>query len=87
MSVVVRTLFRYAGSAWVVALLATAIGALFGAIAGAVILFLVQWYGLVNFWLYPAVGIVSCFVVGYLVSLLDTPRQRELAGLTVYTID
>ncbi|HUT13975.1 MAG TPA: sodium/solute symporter, partial [Thermoguttaceae bacterium] len=59
-------------------------GALIGAVAGVVILFCVQRYTDVFFYLYAAVGIVGCFAVGYLASLILPGRGKDLSGLTVH---
>jgi len=60
-------------------------GALVGALAGAVILYFVRTYTDMHFFLYAVVGIVSCFVIGYLASLL-LPARTEPEGLTIYTL-
>ena len=60
-------------------------GALVGAAAGVVALYLVQRHTNVSFFLYGGIGIVACFVVGYLASLVLPARRKPLAGLTVYT--
>ena len=64
---------------------ANAPGALIGAVVGAVVLYLVQSYTQVHFFLYAAVGIVTCSIVGYLASLAFPPDQRSLEGLTIFT--
>lgn len=62
-------------------------GTLIGAIGGAAVLYFVQRSGSVHFFLYAAVGIVSCVVIGYIASLIIPAKRRSLAGLTVYTIN
>ena len=64
---------------------ANAPGALIGAITGAVVLYLVQSYTEVHFFMYAAVGIVTCTIVGYLASLAFPPDPRSLEGLTIFT--
>ncbi len=64
---------------------ANAPGALIGAVVGTVVLYLVQSYTQVHFFLYAAVGIVTCSIVGYLASLAFPPDQRSLEGLTIFT--
>ena len=64
---------------------ANAPGALIGAVVGAVVLYLVQSYTQVHFFLYAAVGIVTCSIVGYLASLAFPPDRRSLEGLTIFT--
>ena len=62
-------------------------GALTGAVVGAMTMYLVWKETSINGYLYTAVGISVCFVVGYLVSLLRPALgDDELAGLTVYTM-
>jgi SSS family solute:Na+ symporter len=60
-------------------------GALVGAAAGVVILFYVQVCTNVTFFLYGGIGIVACFVVGYIASLLLPGAPKPLQGLTLYT--
>ena len=60
------------------------IGALVGAFSSSVILYLVQQYTDIHFFLYAAVGFVSCFTVGYICSCLLPATKRNLAGLTVF---
>ncbi|MCC6680760.1 MAG: sodium/solute symporter [Phycisphaeraceae bacterium] len=57
--------------------------ALIGAIAGVVATFYVSVYTRISFFLYPAVSIIVCVAVAYLLSF--TPRQRQLdPSLTAY---
>lgn len=60
-------------------------GALVGVAMSAVVLFLVQRYTPVHFFLYAAVGIFTCLIVGYLASLLIPAAPQSLAGLTIHT--
>jgi SSS family solute:Na+ symporter len=62
------------------------LGALIGGVTSAVVLYLVQEHTAVHFFLYGAVGIVTCFVVGYAASLLIPTPARHLDGLTLYTM-
>lgn len=60
-------------------------GALIGALASAVTLYLVQRYTDLHFYLYAGIGIITCFVVGWLASLLIPTRQTcNLKELTIY---
>lgn len=60
-------------------------GAMIGALASAVALYLVQRYTDLHFYLYAGIGIVTCFVAGWLASLLiPTRRTRNLEELTIY---
>jgi Na+/proline symporter len=60
-------------------------GALVGAIAGVVVLCFVQQYTKVTFFLYGGIGIVACFVVGYIASLILPGAGKSLDGLTIHT--
>jgi len=64
---------------------AHALGALLGGLIGAVCLAGVKQFTDVHFYLYSAVGVVSCVVVGYLLSLVLPGRPRA-EGLTIYTL-
>ncbi|MEL7337353.1 MAG: sodium:solute symporter, partial [Planctomycetota bacterium] len=65
---------------------ANAFGAMFGAIVGASVMFCLWRFTSVNGYLYTASGIASCLVAGYLGSLA-APQQRDLKGLTIFTLD
>ncbi len=61
-------------------------GALIGACTSAVVLYLVSAFTTIHFFLYASIGILTCFVVGYIMSnLLPNPRV-QLDGLTIYTL-
>ncbi len=60
-------------------------GAMAGALVGAGVMWAVWQTTSVNGYLYTAIGITVCFVVGYLVSLLLPDKPRDLNGLTIYT--
>jgi SSS family solute:Na+ symporter len=61
-------------------------GTLIGAIAGVAVLYVVQGHTRIHFFLYAAVGIAACVIIGYAASLLIPCKKRSLNGLTVYTI-
>ena len=63
-----------------------AIGALVGLLTGAAVTMAVAFGTDINFLLYAAIGSCSCFVVGYLVSLITGGQDRGLAGLTLATL-
>ena len=65
---------------------ANSFGALFGAIVGAGVMFLLWMFTQVNGYFYTTSGIMTCFVTGYLASLLTGKPRQSLAGLTVYTL-
>jgi len=60
-------------------------GALVGVVAGAAVMLALPLVSRVSGYLYPAIGIVACFAVGLLASLVLPARPRDLAGLTVFT--
>lgn len=64
---------------------ANATGALIGAISSGLILYCVKTYTPLSFWLYSAIGFLSCYIIGYLASCI-LPGRRGLQGLTYYTI-
>jgi solute:Na+ symporter, SSS family len=65
---------------------ATGPGALVGAVVSAITLYFVQRSPDVSFLLYGAIGIIVCFVAGYLASLvLPGSGRTDLAGLTLFT--
>jgi len=61
-------------------------GAMIGAILGAVGLFFIQQYTPVHLLLHAFLGIVCCFVTGYMASLFFRTDQRAIDGLTLYTL-
>lgn len=61
-------------------------GALAGAVTSAFVLFGVVWFTRIHLFLYGAIGITTCFVVGYLVSLLTPAKPKSTDGLTIHTI-
>jgi SSS family transporter len=60
-------------------------GALAGFAGSAVALYLVQAYALVHFFLYAAVGVLCCVLIGWLVSLIWPAPPQDLKGLTLLT--
>jgi len=62
------------------------LGALVGAAVSAVVLFFVQRHTRVHLFLYAPVGIISCFVTGYLASLIIPAAPKRLKGLTIFTL-
>ncbi len=65
---------------------ANSVGALFGAFFGAGVMFFIWKYTDITAYMYTFFGVASCVVAGYLVSLLLPQSDRDLAGLTVYTL-
>ena len=65
---------------------ANAAGAMAGAIIGAVVMFCVWSFSNVNGYLYTAIGIATCVVVGFIASFLIGNPKRDLRGLTIHTL-
>ncbi|MCC5839398.1 MAG: sodium/solute symporter [Opitutales bacterium] len=61
-------------------------GALTGAFASIIVLGLVRTQADISFFLFGAIGMITCFVVGYVVSLLIPARGLDLTGLTIHTL-
>jgi len=60
---------------------ANATGAIAGALASAVVLYLVQHYTSLHFFLHAAIGFLSCVIVGWLVSvLLPSARRTSISA-------
>jgi solute:Na+ symporter, SSS family len=58
-------------------------GAFAGVLGGAAVMFALPFVSPINGYLYPAIGILACFVIGFLASLVLPARPRDLTGLTV----
>ena len=65
---------------------ANAWGSLLGALAGATVMGLLPLYSQINGYLYAAMGIATCFVVGLLASLVLPSRKKSIDGLTIYSM-
>ncbi len=61
-------------------------GALVGAGVSVVVLYLVTTYTAVHFFLYGAIGILTCFGVGYLASMLWPRGHEASSGVTFYDV-
>ncbi len=64
---------------------ATGAGALAGILASGILQYAIKETVPLHAWAYGATGILSCFVIGYLVSVLVPDGRRDLSGLTLYT--
>lgn len=60
-------------------------GVVCGLVSSAIVLYIVQVYTQVSFFLYAAIGMVICVVVGYLASFAWPADKKDLTGLTVFT--
>jgi len=65
---------------------ATARGVLIGAIVGAASPLVVKYTTSINPFLYGAIGVGACVLVGYTCSLWLPDREKDLDGLTVHTM-
>jgi len=61
-------------------------GSMLGALAGAGVMAMLPVYTAVNGYLFAAIGLVTCFVVGYGASLLLPSESHCLDGLTIHTM-
>ncbi|MFT4093213.1 MAG: sodium/solute symporter [Niabella sp.] len=61
-------------------------GALAGAVASSILILVLQSQTRISFWLYSAIGMTTCFLIGYTISLLF-PGRKETEGLTIFTIN
>ena len=62
-------------------------GIVLGFVASAILLYVVSSQQMVHFFLYGGIGILSCVITGWLASWLLPDREKNLAGLTLYTLD
>jgi len=62
------------------------VGALLGALTTTVVLFLVQSYTTIHFFLYGTIGLFSCWILGVIFSLLIPAAPPNIEGLTVYSL-
>jgi len=62
-------------------------GAIIGALAGAVGVFLVQRYTNIHLLLYAFVGITFCCLFGYIASAAFPGSRKSIAGLSIHTLE
>lgn len=65
---------------------ANAPGAIAGTFAGATITLLVKYYTELNGYLYGAIGVLSCVVIGWIMSHFFKDKNKQIDGFTYYTI-
>jgi len=63
---------------------ANGVGAMIGALASALVLFVVQKFTDLHFFLYAGIGIVTCAVVGWIASLAFHSSSPSPKGLTIH---
>lgn len=61
-------------------------GVLAGAAAGFIVPLWVHFNTDINFFLYAAIGVITCAAVGYTTSLVFPDKNKNLDGLTLYTL-
>ena len=66
---------------------ANATGALCGALVGASAMFCLWMFSDVNGYIYTAAGVSTCFLVGYIASLATGDGAKDVAGLTIHTLE
>ena len=62
-------------------------GAFTGAVFVTIITWIVQYQTAINLFLFSAINIFSCVVIGYGISLIFPERPRDLSGLTLYDMN
>jgi SSS family solute:Na+ symporter len=65
---------------------ASGVGALVGVVSSAGAVFAAQKLTSLHFFLYGPIGIVTCFIVTYVVSIMIPGKKKSIEGLTVYTM-
>jgi solute:Na+ symporter, SSS family len=65
---------------------ANGIGAVCGAVVGSGAMIYLWLHTSINGYLYTSCGIVTCFIVGYVVSLATGQQLKNIEGLTIYTL-
>jgi hypothetical protein len=65
---------------------AHSMGAMIGLIGSAVIQYFLTTEDIVHGILFAATGMISCFVMGYIASLIMPAKVKDLSGLTLYSI-
>ncbi len=64
---------------------ANGVGAVLGFFISGVVIYFIRASGAVHFFLYAAIGIVTCASVAWLASCV-TPQRKDIDGLTIYTL-
>lgn len=65
---------------------ANTMGAIVGLSVGVTIMVLCWKFNLANGYLYCTIGILSCVIVGYVISLISPASRKDLTGLTLFTM-
>ena len=65
---------------------ANSVGAIVGIVSGVSLMISAWKYGWANGYLYGTIGILTCLIVGYTVSLLFPAHNKDLTRLTLFTM-
>ena len=61
--------------------------ALIASLSSFAIVIAIAWFTPINGYLFALIGIVSCVAIGLLLSLITPKNNRDLTGLTIYTVE
>ncbi|QDT65260.1 sodium:solute symporter [Calycomorphotria hydatis] len=62
-------------------------GVLIGFVGSGLILICVSTFGIVHFFLYGAIGIISCLIISWTISCFLSHDEKGLQGLTIFSLD
>jgi Na+/proline symporter len=65
---------------------ASGVGAIAGLVSSAAAVFAAQKLTSLHFFLYGPIGLVTCFIVTYVISIIIPGKKKSIEGLTVYTM-
>ncbi|MBI1369542.1 MAG: sodium/solute symporter [Planctomycetes bacterium] len=65
---------------------ANGLGAFIGVVSGVAAIIALNLYSHIHWYLYAPVGIVICFSIGYLASIVMPASPKNIDGLTIYTM-
>lgn len=66
---------------------ANSLGAIVGLTSGVLVMISAWQFGWANGYLYGTIGILTCLIIGYVVSLISPQHQKDLNGLTLFTMN
>ena len=66
---------------------ANSLGAIVGLTSGVLVMISAWQFGWANGYLYGTIGILTCLIIGYVVSLISPNHQKDLNGLTLFTMN
>jgi SSS family transporter len=62
------------------------ISTILGLFIGSLVLGIVEWCTEINFFLYSTIGVLACCISGYLFSLIIPEHEKNIDGITIYTM-